>query len=115
MATLLGVFIGLIRALGFTITKGVHQDAITILAGPFRFWVAATFLTVIEVEASVAALFVTFIRFVSTLGITITVTVLVDALTVSTLPLVFLAATFLVVVEWNVSEAALLITFVRTI
>jgi uncharacterized Tic20 family protein len=62
-----------------------------------------------------ATLFVTFIGLISALGFTIAVTVLVDTVTVGTLPLVFLAAASLVVVEGKLSEAALIVTFIRSI
>jgi hypothetical protein len=115
VATLFVTFIRFISTLSFTITKVGGLDAVTVGTGPFGLWVAAAFLVVIEIMSEEATLFVTFIRFIGALGFTVAVTVLVDTITVVALPLVFLAAAFLVVVEWKVSEATSLVTFISTI
>jgi hypothetical protein len=49
------------------------------------------------------------------LGFTVAKVALEDAVTVSTLPLVFLTTTFLIVVERIFLEAAFIITFIRSI
>jgi hypothetical protein len=56
----------------------------------------------------------TFIRFISTLGFSVTHLLGVDAVSIGTLPLVLLAAAFGTVIEWEFLEAAE-VTFIRFI
>jgi hypothetical protein len=111
-----GVFlVGSISTLGFTVTKLSFDDARSIGTGPFGLWVAATSLTVVEAVVVEATLGLTFIRFISTLGFTVTSLLLVDALSVGTLPLALLTTTFLAVIEWELLEATEFVTFIRSI
>jgi hypothetical protein len=101
--------------LGFTVTLLVHLDTVTISAGPFSFRVAATNLGVVLFEASEAAEVFTFIGLIGTLSLTITIITQVDTITVVALPFIILAAAFLVVVEFKVFEAAVLVALIRSI
>jgi len=108
-------FIRLVRALGLTIAFLGLFDTITVRASPLSIWVAATDFRVVLLEASEAAEVISFIRFISTLSLTITVVGQFNAVSIVTLPFIFLASTLLVVIEWEVFEAAVLVTFVRLI
>jgi hypothetical protein len=115
-ATGLVTFIGFVGALGFTITLTILGNAVTVGTGPLGFWVAATFLAVIEGELLEAALLVALIGSIEALRFTITELVVTDASTVGTGPLgVWIAAASLVVIELVLVEAAFLVTFVREI
>jgi hypothetical protein len=114
-ATFLVTFIRTIGTLGFTVTHLGLVDTITISACKISIWVAATDLVVVVTELSETAEAFTFIRFIGTLSITITVVGQLDAIIIVTLPFIILAATFLVVIEWEFSKAAVSITFIRTI
>jgi hypothetical protein len=114
VATSLVTFIRFISTLGFSITDAVHFDAVSVGTSELRFWVAAASLVIIE-SMSLEAAFLTFIRSIETLSFSITFIVSVDTLTTGTFPLEILAATFKVIVEWKFSEAAFLVTFIRSI
>jgi hypothetical protein len=108
-------FIRLISALGFSVTEHGVVDTVTILAGPFSLWITSTSIDIIELEVLEAALLVSFIRLIWALGSTITEVGLRDTISRVTLPFAGLAATFLVVVESEFLEAALSVTFIRSI
>jgi hypothetical protein len=94
--------IALVRAigtLGFTVTNLRVLDTVTIGTSPFSFRVTTTDLGVVLFEASEAAEIFTFVRLIRTLGLTITVVGQLDAVSIVTLPLIFLAAASLVVIE----------------
>jgi hypothetical protein len=102
-----------ISTLLFTIAKSRLGDAVTGGASELRVLQTTTEFVVIEWEALVATLFVTFIRFISALGFTITKARHHDAVTVGTGPFGFwVAAAFLVVIKGISTEAADVVTFI---
>jgi len=74
--------------------------------------VTATSLNTVELVVLETASGLTFIRFISTLGFTITHLFLMDALSIGTLPLVLLTTASLSIIEWEFLEAAE-VTFIR--
>jgi hypothetical protein len=108
-------FIRLISTLGFSVTEHGVVNTVTILAGPFSLWITSTSIDIVELEVLEAALLVSFIRLIWALGSTITEVGLRDTISRVTLPFAGLAATFLVVVESEFLEAALSVTFIRSI
>jgi hypothetical protein len=107
-------FIRLIGTLGLTVTVVCQLDAISAVTLPFII-LAAALLVIIECKVSETAVVITFVRTIFTLGLTVAKSALEDAVTVSTLPLIFQAATFLVVVERELLETAVLFTFIGSI
>jgi len=114
-AAVLVTFIRVVSALSLTVTKVSGRDAVTVSTGPFTLWIATTNLTVVEAVSTEAAGFVTFIRCIRALSLSIASVSLVDAVAVLALPLVILTSTLLVVVEGVLLEAALFVTFIRTV
>jgi hypothetical protein len=95
-----------VRALSFTITVLLLFDTITVRAFEFTL-LATTFLIVVEGKLLETTVLVTFIGSILALSFTITSFFTIDALTIGAGPLRVEAATFLIVVEWEVLEAAL--------
>jgi len=103
--------------LSFTVTELIKWNTAVLLvvlrrarlvfASPLSLRVTSALLGIISTVSLEATLLVALIGAILALGGSVTVGSLVDAVTVGTLPLVSLAATLLVVVEWIVLEAAL--------
>jgi len=102
--------------MGFSITEIIFLDAVTVSTGPFTLWIATTNLAVVEAESSEATLFVTFIRSIGALSLSITIVIVVDALSVRASELSLrVAATLSDVVEVETSETTASVTFIRSI
>jgi len=109
------VLIRSISALSFTVTEFSLEDAITVGTSPFGLWVAAASLVVVEGVVLEAASGLTLIRFISALGFAVTHLLGVDAVSIGTLPLALLAAALGTIIEWEVLEAAHIVTLIRSI
>jgi hypothetical protein len=104
-ATFLVTLIREIGAVWFSITEVGLRDTISIgaleLLGS-----TSTSLIVVEAELLETANIISFVSLVSTLSFTITEAILGDTITVGTLVFTALTTALLVVVEWEISEAA---------
>jgi hypothetical protein len=101
--------------LSCTIASASLVDTITVLALPLVF-LTATLLVVVRCKISEAAHFITFIRAIEALGISITDIAFWDALSVFAGILRFwVAATFGDVVEGELLEATFSVTFISSI
>jgi hypothetical protein len=83
-------FIRFVSTLGFAVTVGVLWNTVTVGARPFGFWIATTDFGAIGLKALVAAFSVGLIRSIRALSFTIADLILLDTVTIGTLPFIFL-------------------------
>jgi hypothetical protein len=114
-ATFFITFIRSIGALLFTVTNLFVVNTVSISTLELTGWVATTNFIVVEVKVSETTLVISFIRSIWAIGCTIAEVKIMDTVSSSTLPFIFLTTTFLIIVEFEFLKAAFFVTFVRSI